>query len=156
MEMFPLPVVVLTNPPTIFTPCPVCAPVPEVPFNVMEPPPLVLIVPPVKEMPLQAPVVPVEEAVIVIVFPEPEVDIFAEPSHPDPAVPPMIELVATIFPAVEKADLELTPGLFVPPVPPIHPEMLEGLPPPIGLLIVDPKVIVPVVPAAQAVPTSTP
>jgi hypothetical protein len=65
IEIFPLPVVVETTPvPLISTPCEAVELDPPVPASVIEPPPDVLKVPAVIEIPWLAPVVPPEEAVI--------------------------------------------------------------------------------------------
>ena len=78
---------------------------PPVPFSVMPPPPLVLIILLVSEIPWQAPVVPVELAVIAIADAEVEdVEKLADEKKPIPPGPcPWIVSVAVITPVVLNA-----------------------------------------------------
>lgn len=116
---------------------------PLVPINVMLPPPDVLRVPPLIEIPWAAPVVAFDEEVIEIGLLTPEeVKLAAQlnPMLPLPD-PPLIELVATTDPPVEKSAPTLIPW----PDPPVDP-------PPVQFV----KVIVPVVPVVQAAGRETP
>ena len=98
---------------------------PPAPISVIVPLVVVLSVPPVSEIPWQAPVVPEELAVIAIADAEVEdVEKLADEKKPIPPDPvPWIALVATIFPAVVKAAPTLIP---LPPVaPPMHEENVQ-------------------------------
>jgi hypothetical protein len=124
-EILPLPLVVeiVEAPPVTLIPWEAASPAPPVPMSVMLPPPLVLILPPVSEMPWQAPAVPVELAVTAIVLPDPlvaKLALEAKPMLPLPE-PPIIEFVATMLPAVEKFAARLIPWL-VAPDPPVQVE----------------------------------
>jgi hypothetical protein len=91
----------------------------------MAPPPDVLNVPAVKEIPWQAPVVPRAIAVIASVLLAPEVLKLAVDAKPTPAAPlPRIVSVAMILPAVVKAALTLIP--LPPVVPPKQEEKVKS------------------------------
>ena len=83
----------LTGPVTLETVEPIFTPSlalllgPPVPLRVIAPLPPVLSVPPVSEIPWQAPVVPLEVAVIAIVLLVPDVAKLAEEANPTPAAP---------------------------------------------------------------------
>ncbi len=91
---------------------------PPVPFNVIVPPvPVVFIEPAVREIPWQAPVVPVAVAVIAIVLLLPVAWNVELDANPTPASPlPVMEEVAVTVPAVVKAAATLIP--LPPEVPP--------------------------------------
>ena len=83
---------------------------PAVPFNVIAPPPFVLILPDPREMPWQVPVVPVEEAVILIELPAPVTEKFSDKENPRLLPPcPTIDEVAVTVPAVMNAEATLIP-----------------------------------------------
>ncbi len=93
---------------------------PPVPMRVKAPPPVVLTVPAVTEIPWHAPVVPKAVAVIASAEPLPDVVKFAvdaKPFHPLPL--PLIVLVAVIAPALLKAAATFSP------LPPVAPPMQE-------------------------------
>ena len=91
----------------------------------MEPPPEVLIVPDVKEIPWHAPVVPVELAVMAIALFVPVTAKLEDTAKPTPAAPvPVIELVAVTVPAVVNEPETLTPS--PPPEPPEQFEKVTG------------------------------
>ena len=93
---------------------------PPVPISVSAPPPVVLTVPPVTEIPCAAPVVPRAVAVIAIAEPVPDVVKFAVEAKPTPPLPfPLIVLVAVMAPAVLNAAATLIP------LPPVAPAMQE-------------------------------
>ena len=93
---------------------------PPVPMSVSAPPPVVLTVPAVTEIPWQAPVVPRAVAVIAMADPVPEVVKFAVEANPTPPLPfPLMILVAVMAPAVLKAAATLIP------LPPVAPAMQE-------------------------------
>ncbi len=76
----------------------------------MAPVPVVLIDPPVREMPWQAPEVPVELAVMAMVLLLPVVPKLALAANPTPAVPrPTMVEVAVTTPVVVKAAATLIP-----------------------------------------------
>ena len=90
-------------------------------MSVIAPPPFVLIVPAVREIPWQAPVVPAAEAVIEIVFPVPVTPKLNPDAKPIPPFPwPSIEEVAVTLPAAVKAAPMLMP---LPPVVALLPPM---------------------------------
>ena len=73
-EMLPPPptvVEIVPAPPVRLIPCEAALLGPPVPFRVMLPPPVVLRLPPVKEIPSQSPVVPVAAAMMSIELPVP-------------------------------------------------------------------------------------
>lgn len=110
IEIFPLPVVVemAPDPPTILSPKEAVELGPPVPFNVMDPPPVVDMPVPTRILiPWQMLAVPVEEAVILIDPPvEVIVELIAKPCPPNP-VPTMF--VPVIFPALFKGATCLQP-----------------------------------------------
>jgi len=123
METLPPPVVEITG---VETPTDAVELLPAVPLSVMSLPALsVLIVPPVREMPRHAPVVPVAVAVIAMGWDAPVVEKFALKANPTPAFPwPVMEEVAVTLPAVVKAAVTLIP--LPPPVPPMQLEQVTA------------------------------
>ena len=101
---------------------------PPVPFNVIAPPPFVLMLPaPVREMPWHAPVVPAAEAVMLIALLAPVTEKFTDVANPTPPLPcPRIDEVAVTVPAVvnEEPPKKLIP--LPPPVPPVQEEKVTG------------------------------
>lgn len=94
-------------------------------MSVSDPPPVVLRVPAVKEIPWHAPTVPRAEAVIAIGDEVPDVVKFAIDAKPFPPLPfPLIVLVAVMVPALLKAAATFRP---LPPVAPaIHEEKVKS------------------------------
>ena len=110
MEIFPLPVDVDTIPPLRFTPCDAVLLAPPVPFKVTPPPPEVLIVPPVREIPWLAPLLPVAVAVMLIELVAPVTEKLEPVVKPTPPLPfPVMEEVAVTDPAAVKVAPKLIP-----------------------------------------------
>jgi hypothetical protein len=118
MEIFPFPVVVEMIPPLIFTPCEAVLLAPPVPFKVMLPPPFVLNVPPVREMPWQAPVVPVAEAAMLMELFVPVTEKLEFVVNPMPPFPFPVIAVPVTDPAAVKDAARVTP--LPPPLPPLQ------------------------------------
>lgn len=88
---------------------------PPVPVNVMVPPPVVRIEPPVKEIPWHAPVVPVALALIEIKLFVPDAEMLAELANPIPEAPFPVKVAPAILPTAVKEAVIFTP--FPPPAP---------------------------------------
>ncbi len=113
--------------PAIFTPMLAVLLGPPVPMSVIVPLVVVLSVPPVREIPWQAPVVPRLLAVICRAVAEvDEVEKSPTEAKPTPAAPtPSIALVARISPAVVKSPLAPTSIPLPPVAPPLHDEKVK-------------------------------